>query len=155
MIVKKAIEKTGVQARTLRRRRDKLDAFVQTRAHTCTLHGVLGTPVSFELFAWGDLSQVFHVFFSRGHLTLKAKIMALAGRGAGLISLFASTYRPILLQLARSFDSSRRGVCVVQGRKRSVHLHATLSTQQVHGMALLTFMPSHRPMHACALKQQL
>jgi len=36
LIVKKAIEKTGVQARTLRR--DKLDAFVQTRAHTCTLH---------------------------------------------------------------------------------------------------------------------
>jgi hypothetical protein len=56
------------QARTLRR--DKPDGFVQTRAHTCT-RCTCTTPVSFELFAWEDISQVFFfTSFSAGNTWL-------------------------------------------------------------------------------------
>lgn len=84
LIVKKAIEKTGVQARTLRRD-DKLYAPLCRRArahiharcmHACTLSA--GLLLQYHLnFLHGseDVSRVFylfHVFFSREHMTLKA-----------------------------------------------------------------------------------
>jgi hypothetical protein len=79
LIVKKAIEKTGVQARTLRR--DKLDAFVQTRAHTCTqlhaLHAVWNKLHYHLNFLHGeDLSSFSRLFQQGTHDFLKAKIMA-------------------------------------------------------------------------------
>jgi hypothetical protein len=127
LIVEKAIEKTGVQARTLRR--DKPDGFVQTRAHTCT-RCTCTTPVSFELFCMGgSISQVFFlVFFSREHMTLKAKMMG--GRSRGRAPL----------QVRRGPCSYSSLVCFTpqpQGRKRC-QLHCMrCDSEQVHGMALL------------------
>ena len=135
LIVKKAIEKTGVQARTLRR--DKLDAFVQTRAHTCTLHahctlyGVLVLQYHFNFLHGEDLSS-FSRLFQQGTHDFKGQKSWLAARGAGLL---ICKYVQAHIATARSFasrptDSHRgrgSGRGVVHGRKRC-QLHATVSS---------------------------
>jgi len=93
-------------------------------------------------------------------MTLKAGIMA--GRAP-----FASTYRPIcysspaclLLRSTPTQTEERGGVVQYSNaRKEEVcQLPAATAASRVHGMALLTFMPSRRPMHmrrsASELKQ--
>ena len=105
LIVKKAIEKTGVQARTLRR--DKLDAFVQTRAHTCmhaaacththcTLYGVLLVLLQYHLnFLHGEDLSSFSRLFQQGTHDFKGQNHGWPAGAPGAGSLFASTYRPI------------------------------------------------------------
>ena len=96
MIVKKAIEKAGVRARTLRR--DKPGAFAQTRTmHAAMLYGVgtaASTPlVSFEPFAWGDL-KFFSRLFQQGTHDFK-------GRNHGRPGSLCKYVQAHLLQLAR------------------------------------------------------
>ena len=96
IIVKKAIEKAGVRARTLRR--DKPGAFAQTRTmHAAMLYGVgtaASTPlVSFEPFAWGDL-KFFSRLFQQGTHDFK-------GRNHGRPGALRKYVQAHLLQLAR------------------------------------------------------
>lgn len=132
----------------------RLCADARTYMH-CTLYGVvLGTPVSFELFAWGDLSS-FSRLFQQGTHDFKGQNHGRPAGRAGWLLCNCKYVRPgpysyrrtVELREGGGFRRSGRGV-VVQGKEERKRCQLR-QCEQVHGMPLLTFMPSHRPMHAC------
>ena len=121
------------------------------------------TPlVSFEPFAWGDL-KFFSRLFQQGTHDFKGRNHGRPGSLCKYVQAHLLQLARLLLQLRSTPTPPERGErggvvqCSNASEEEVCQLPAATAASRVHGMALLTFMPSRRPMHmrrsASELKQ--